>query len=100
MARGESRTITRHVTFFKKLSPEFEVTSDSFTNRDTDVPETEQISTSHPSTYSTAASGRSFTSSTARIWQRRLAFRALSPEAPTAIPHDPQLGIGMEPASQ
>ena len=37
VARGESRTIIRHVTFFKKLSPEFELTSDSVTNRDTDV---------------------------------------------------------------
>ena len=32
--------------------------------------------------------------------RERLAFRASSPETPTAIPHDPQSGKGMEPASQ
>ena len=32
--------------------------------------------------------------------RERLAFRASLPETPTAIPHDPQSGTGMEPASQ
>ena len=98
MACGKSRTITRHVTFFKKLSPEFEVTSDSFTNRDTELPET--LSRSVPLTpppipqqpledillLVQTENGR-----------ERLAFRASSPETPAETP---QSGTQVEPASQ
>ena len=101
VARGESRTITRHVTFFKKLYPEFEVTSDSVTNRDTDVPET--VSRSVPLT-PPATPQQPLEDLLPLVQQengrKRLAFRASSPETPTVISHDPQSGTGMEPASQ
>ena len=91
----------RHVIFFKKLSPEFEVTSDSVTNRDTDVPET--VSRSVPLTPPPTPK-KPLEDLLPPVQQENdregLAFRALSTETPTAIPHDPQSGTGMEPASQ
>ena len=101
VARGESKTIIRHVTFFKKLSPEFEVTSISFTNRDTDVPDT--VSRSVPPTPPPNPQ-QPLEDVLPPVQQEngreRLAFMASSPETPTAIPHDPQSETGMEPASQ
>ena len=101
MACGESRTITRHVTFFKKFSPEFEITSDSITNRDADVPET--MSRSEPLTPPPTPQ-QPLEDLLPPVQQengrRRLVFRVLSPETPTAIPQDTQSETGMDPASQ
>ena len=98
---SQLRTVTRHITFFKKLSPEFEVTSDSFTNRDADVPET--VSRSVPPTPPPTPQQLLedlLPSVQRRNGGERLAFGASSPETPTAIPHDTQSGTGMEPGSQ
>ena len=98
VARGKSRTITRHVTFFKKLSPEFEVTSDPFTNGDTEIPET--LSRSVPLT--PPPTPQQPLEDILPLVQpedgrERLAFRASSPETPADTP---QSGTRVEPASQ
>ena len=98
VARGKSRTVTRHVTFFKKLSPEFEVTSDPFTNGDTEIPET--LSRSIPLT--PPPTPQQPLEDILPLVQpedgrERLAFRASSPETPADTP---QSGTRVEPASQ
>ena len=87
MAPGESRTITRHVTFFKKLSSEFEVT----VSRSVPLtpPPTPQQPLEDLLPPVQQENGR-----------ESLAFRASSPETPKVIPHDTRSGRATEPASQ